>query len=145
MKHTKRQTNMLSNKRGCFTRINVGLDRMSIITLDWSMDDTQTLARTCRQACKDVKKQRKPNGCHTNTMKVYLKNGNGCNHVSKWSQRPISTSPQRVQSMAKPRSRQANMDINHKSKQANVDMHKGNNPNPLYRPMCINVGLDHKI
>ena len=55
---------MLSNKRGCFTRINVGLDRMSIITLDWSMDDTQTLARTCRQACKDVKKQRKPNGCH---------------------------------------------------------------------------------
>ena len=30
---------MLSNKRGCPRWINVGLDRVSIIPLDWSMDD----------------------------------------------------------------------------------------------------------
>ena len=42
-----------------------------------------------------------------------------------------STSSQRAQSMAKPRSREANMEINHRRKQANMDMRKGNNPNPL--------------
>ena len=31
---------MLSNKRGCPMRTNVGLDRVSIIPLDWSMDNT---------------------------------------------------------------------------------------------------------
>ena len=30
---------MLSNKRGCPRRTNVGLDRVYIIALDWSMDD----------------------------------------------------------------------------------------------------------
>ena len=34
------QTNMLSNKRGCPRRANVGLDQVSIVPLDWSMDDT---------------------------------------------------------------------------------------------------------
>ena len=33
--------------------------------------------------------------------------------------------------MAKPRFRQANMDIKHRIKEANTDMHKGNDPNPL--------------
>ena len=40
VKHMKRQTNMLSNKRGCPRRKNVGLDRVSIVPLDWSMNDT---------------------------------------------------------------------------------------------------------
>ena len=35
----KGQTSMLSNKRGCPRRTNVGLDRVSIVPLDWSMDD----------------------------------------------------------------------------------------------------------
>jgi len=42
VKHTKRQTNMLSNKRGCPRRTNVGLDRMYIVPLDCSMDEIQT-------------------------------------------------------------------------------------------------------
>ena len=33
--------------------------------------------------------------------------------------------------MAKPRSREANVDIKHRSKHANMDMHKGNDPNTL--------------
>ena len=64
VKHTKRQTNILSNKRGCPRRTNVGLDRVSIATLDWSMGDTQSHAWTCWQACKDTKKQRNSNGWH---------------------------------------------------------------------------------
>jgi len=40
-------------------------------------------------------------------------------------------SPQGAQSMAKPRSREASIDTKHRSKQANMDMHKGNDPNPL--------------
>ena len=43
----------------------------------------------------------------------------------------VSTNPQRVQSMAKPISREANMEIKHRNKQTNMDMHKGNDPNPL--------------
>ena len=39
-KHVKRENNMLSNKRGCPRRTNVGLNRVSIPSLDWSMDDT---------------------------------------------------------------------------------------------------------
>ena len=39
--------------------------------------------------------------------------------------------PRGVQSMAKPRSREESIDTKHKSKQANIDMHKGNDPNPL--------------
>ena len=38
------QTSLLSNKRGCPKRTNVGLDRVSIVPLNWSMDDTQTHA-----------------------------------------------------------------------------------------------------
>ena len=38
------QTNMLSNKKGYTRRTNVGLDRVSIVPLDWSTDDTQTHA-----------------------------------------------------------------------------------------------------
>ena len=76
---------------------------------------------------------------HTNTTEMYLTSGyiqisprrDGCNHISKWPQRLISTSPRRAQSMAKPRSREANMEIKNRSKQANIDMHKRNDPNPL--------------
>ena len=44
VKHTKGQTNMLSNKKGCPRRTNVGLDQVSVVPLDWSTDDTQTHA-----------------------------------------------------------------------------------------------------
>ena len=44
VKNTKRQTNMLSNKRGCPRRKNVGIDQISIVPLDWTMDNTQTHA-----------------------------------------------------------------------------------------------------
>ena len=40
VKYTKRQRNMLSNKKGCSRRTNVGLDRVPIVPLDWSVDDT---------------------------------------------------------------------------------------------------------
>ena len=63
-------------------------------------------------------------------MEVYLTSGyiqtnprkEGCNHTS--------TSPQRAQSMAKPRSREVNMEIKYRSKHANIDMQR-NDPNPL--------------
>ena len=32
--------NVLSNKRGCPRRTNVSLDQMSIVPLDWTMDNT---------------------------------------------------------------------------------------------------------
>ena len=35
------QTNILSNKRGCPRRTNVGLDQVSIVPICWSMDDTR--------------------------------------------------------------------------------------------------------
>ena len=143
-------------KRWCPRRTNVGLDPVSIAPLDRSMDDTKTYAWTCKQVCKNEKKQRKPNGWYKASIKtshaveksVYQAHQHhrdvshewshptshkmgGCNHASKWPQRPKSTSPWRAQSMAKPRSRQTNMDKKHKSKQKNVGMHKGNDPNPL--------------
>ena len=62
VKHTKRQRNMLSNKMGCPWGTNVGLDQVTIVPLNWSMDNTPTHTRTCRHVCKDAKKQRKPNG-----------------------------------------------------------------------------------
>ena len=58
------QKNVLSNKRGCPRKTNVGLDRVSIVLWDWSMDNIQTHAWTCRQACKNAKKQRKPGRWH---------------------------------------------------------------------------------
>ena len=54
-----------------------------------------------------------------------------CNHTSKWPQRPTSTNPRSAQSMAKPKYRQANIEIKHRSMQKNIGMHKGNDPNPL--------------
>ena len=106
------------------------------------------------QRCKEAKKakrvaQSKHNNIahsrervcvkQTNTTKVYLKNGHiqtihkrdGCNHTSKWPQRPTSKNPQKAQSMEKPRSRQENMEMKHRSKQVNINMHQGNDPNPL--------------
>ena len=43
VKHTKGQINMLSNKRGCNRRMNIDLDRVSIVPVDWSIDDTCTI------------------------------------------------------------------------------------------------------
>ena len=63
--------------------------------------------------------------------------GDECNHTR--------TSPQEAQSMAKLRSRLANMDIKHRSKQANIGMHKGNDPTLLYRPRYMDVGLGDRI
>ena len=35
------QASILSNKRRCLRRITIGLDRVSIIPLDWSIDETK--------------------------------------------------------------------------------------------------------
>ena len=59
VKHTKRETNMLLNKRECHRRTNVCLNRMSIVPLEWNMDDTQTHAWICKQACKRCKEAKK--------------------------------------------------------------------------------------
>ena len=133
-KHMKRQTSMLSNKKGCPRRTNVGLDRVSIVPLDWNMDDTQTHAWTCRQACKDARKQRKQTSgtkqawqatlhraevciqqtgtrgmCLTSGQTQINHKGDGCNHTR--------TNPWGAESMARPRSREANIDIKYRSKQ----------------------------
>ena len=44
VKHTKGKHMCYQTKGGCLRRTNVGLDRVSIVPLDWSMDDTQTHA-----------------------------------------------------------------------------------------------------
>ena len=54
---SKRQTSKKTNKRWCPRGTSVGLDRMSITSLCWSMDGTlvsKTHAWTCKQACKDA-------------------------------------------------------------------------------------------
>ena len=63
---------------------------------------------------------------HTYIMKMCLISGHiqtsherdKCNHTSKWPQRLTSRSPRREKSMAKPKSRLANMNIKHRSKKA---------------------------
>ena len=58
-KWVKGQTSKQVNKRGCLRGKNVGLDRVSIASLCWSMDDTlasKTYAWKCKQSCKDAKK-----------------------------------------------------------------------------------------
>ena len=80
--------------------------------------------KEARQAYQHRMEWRKVCTKHTNTMKVYLTSGyiqtnprrDGCNHTS--------TNPWRAQSMTKPRSREANMEINYRSKQANIDTQK---------------------
>ena len=70
-------------------------------------------------ACQRRMERRKVCIKNTNTMEMYLTSGyiqtsprrDGCNHTSKWPEIPTSTSLQKAQSMPKPRSRQANMDI----------------------------------
>ena len=56
-KQARWQTSKKASKRWCPRGTNVGLDRRSIISLCWSMDDTlasKTHAWTCEQACKDA-------------------------------------------------------------------------------------------
>ena len=58
-KQTRRQTSKKTNKRWHPRGTNVGLDRMSMALLCWSMDDTlasKTDAWICKQACKDAYK-----------------------------------------------------------------------------------------
>ena len=85
--------------------------------------------KQARQAYQHHTKQRKVCIKHTNTTEVHLTSDyiqtnlrrDGCNHAS----------PRGAQSMAKSRSREANMLVKRRSEQANIDMHKGNDPNPL--------------
>ena len=97
----------------------------------------------CVQKCKEEKKDKQvaqsKQGKHniaqsgervcikqSNTTVLYFTSGHsqishrrdGCNHTRKWPQRLKSTSPQRAQSMAKPRSRHENMEIKHRSKKS---------------------------
>ena len=75
------------------------------------------------QAYQHCMGQRKVCIKHTNTTEMYLTNDytqtspkrDGCNHST--------ISPQRAQSMAMPRSREANMERKHRSKQTNIDVH----------------------
>ena len=91
-----------------------------------------------RQAYQHHTEWRKVCIKHTNTTEVYLTSGyiqtsprrDGCDHTSKWPQGLTSTSHRGVQSKARPRSRQANIDIKHRSKQTNIDI-QGNDPNPM--------------
>ena len=39
------QRNMLSNKRGCLRKTNVGLYRVFVVPLNWSMDNTQQVRK----------------------------------------------------------------------------------------------------
>ena len=57
-------------------------------------------------------------------MEVYLTNGYIRTNPRRNECNLISTSPWRAQSMAKPRSREANMEIKHRSKKANIDMQR---------------------
>ena len=59
----------------------------------------------------------------------------------KWPQRLTSTSPRKAPSMAKPRSRQANMDIKYRSKQAYTYIKKMTQTFDI----GLGLGLDHKI
>ena len=76
---------------------------------------------------------------HTNTTKVCLTSGyiqtsptrDGCNHTKQVALRTDKHKPTEGTSMAKPRSRQTNMEIKYRSKQTYIDVHKGNDPNPL--------------
>ena len=92
--------------------------------------------KQARQAYQHRMKQRKVCIKHTNTTRVYLTSGYtqsiprryGCNHTS--------ISPWRAQSMAKPRSREANMEIKHRNKQANIDMQR-----KLSKPFNMGQGV----
>ena len=60
---------------------------------------------------------------HTNTMEVYLTNGYTQSIPGRDGYDHISTSLQKAQSMAKPRYREFNMKIKHRSKQASKHKH----------------------
>ena len=127
---------------------------------------SKTHARTYKQACKDAYKQRKPMGAQASKASIsshgaekgYAQSklasrrcisqvvtpkqshtGVGCNHTRSSTQRALS--------MAKPRTREANMDFKHRSKQAYTYI-QGNDPNPLmqaqvcgYRPRPHDLDL----
>ena len=160
---------MLSNKRGCPRRTNVGLNWVSIVPLDWSMDDNRLMHKHVGKRAKMQRKAKwvaqSKQGKHNNvawskervcikqtdTMKMHLTSGNTqtihkrgeCNYTSKWPQRLTSTSPRRAQSMAKPKSRHA-IDIKYRSKKAYTCI-KEMIQTLWYRPRCMDVDLDHKI
>ena len=127
-KQTSKQENkQKSNKRWCPRGTNVGLHRVSIASLCWSMDDTlasKTCAWTCKKACKDAYKA---NRWHTQAWQAYhcikQKRGKVCmKQPASWRCVPsgcihTTTHPLRPSSVAMPRTREANTSIKHKSKQ----------------------------
>ena len=132
------KTNMLSTRKGkricyqtkmgCPKRTNVGLDQVSIVPWDWSMDDTRTYSmQRCKEAEKAKRVAQSKQGKHINiawsreTCVSSTPTPRRCITqvvTSKWStrgtyvttqasglKRPTSTSPQKAQSMAKSRSK----------------------------------------
>ena len=57
-RHMKGQTSMLSSKLWCPRRTNVGLDRVFIVPLDWSMDDTSKQGLMHEHVSKRAKMQK---------------------------------------------------------------------------------------
>ena len=142
---------MLSNKRGCLRRTNVGLDQVSIAWIEvWTthrlMHEHISKRATRKHRFKESQtggieqetkayqhrmEQRKVQSKHTDTTEAYPTGGqiqtnprrNGCNHL-------ITKPTKGTKYIAKPRSREANIIIKHRSKQANIAC-KGNYPNPL--------------
>ena len=80
-------------KIGCPRRTNVGLDRVLIVPLDWSMDDTQTHACTCRHSCKDAKEAKKAKRVAPSKQGKNIniaRSGERCESSTPTSQRCIS-------------------------------------------------------
>ena len=115
---------MLSKKRRVSKedKCRLGLCVPSSIGLEYgkmrrSKESQTGGAKQARQAYQHHTEWRKVYIKHIDTTKVYLTGGyiqrnlrrDRCNHTS--------TSPRRARSMAKPRSREANMEIKHRSKQ----------------------------
>ena len=63
--------------------------------------------------------------------------GVGCNHTT--------TNPLRASSVAKPRTKEANTSIKHRSKQASIDMQIGVIQTLLCGPWCMKDDKDHMV
>ena len=135
---------MLSNKRGCLRRTNVGLDQVSIAWIEvWTthrlMHEHISKRATRKHRFKESQtggteqetkayqhrmEQRKVQSKHTDTTEAYPTGGQIQTNPRRDRCSHTCTSPRRAQSMAKPRSREANIEINHRSKQANINMQR---------------------
>ena len=136
-KQAKRKTSKKANKRWCPQGTNVGLDRMSIASLCWSMDDTlaiKTHAWICKQACKhkkpmgDTNKHGKHIIARSGKGKRYARSNRHHDDASQMvtskqgligvGRNHTTTNLLRVLSAAKSRTREANASIKHRNKQA---------------------------